>query len=74
LRLNFLSVDINAMYVAMTRAKERLVISAHQPHQTAANSTYQRVQTAWVTGATVLEQVSGVSEDTPQPTQAKNRH
>jgi ATP-dependent helicase/nuclease subunit A len=36
--------EINALYVAMTRAKNQLVISSHQPQYAAAQSWWQRVQ------------------------------
>jgi ATP-dependent helicase/nuclease subunit A len=37
--------ELNALYVALTRAENRLVISSHEPHQRSAAATwYQRLQ------------------------------
>jgi ATP-dependent helicase/nuclease subunit A len=38
--------ELNALYVALTRAEHRLVISSHEPHQRGATTTswYQRLQ------------------------------
>jgi ATP-dependent helicase/nuclease subunit A len=36
--------EINALYVAMTRAKQQLVISSHQPQYAAGESWWQRTQ------------------------------
>ncbi len=45
--------EINALYVAMTRAKEQLIFSAHEPHRADPASAYQRLQTAMLQGAPV---------------------
>jgi ATP-dependent helicase/nuclease subunit A len=37
--------ELNALYVAMTRAKEQLVISSSQPRNASAESWWQRMQT-----------------------------
>jgi ATP-dependent helicase/nuclease subunit A len=37
--------ELNALYVAMTRAREQLVISSHQPRNASAQSWWQRLQT-----------------------------
>ncbi|MBX3587674.1 MAG: UvrD-helicase domain-containing protein [Ramlibacter sp.] len=36
--------ELNALYVAMTRARQMLVLSSVQPHQAAAGSWWQRLQ------------------------------
>jgi ATP-dependent helicase/nuclease subunit A len=59
--------DINALYVAMTRARQQLIISAHEPHQSAPNSTYQRVQTALMTGAAAVQTVAVESANAASP-------
>jgi ATP-dependent helicase/nuclease subunit A len=38
--------EINALYVALTRAKQRLVLSAIEPHRADASSWWQRLQNA----------------------------
>ena len=36
--------ELNALYVAMTRAKQQLVVSSHQPHSVSGQSWWQRLQ------------------------------
>ncbi|MDR1968733.1 MAG: PD-(D/E)XK nuclease family protein, partial [Burkholderiaceae bacterium] len=38
--------ELNALYVAMTRARQRLVISGIEPHRAPASSWWQRIQPA----------------------------
>jgi ATP-dependent helicase/nuclease subunit A len=47
--------ELNALYVAMTRAKNTLVVSSHEPHQHDEGSPYKRLQTAAAVGAAPIE-------------------
>jgi ATP-dependent helicase/nuclease subunit A len=48
--------ELNALYVAMTRARQQLVISSHQPHHAPEKSWWQRMQD-------VTEPINSVSRE-----------
>ena len=63
--------ELNALYVAMTRAREQLVISSSQPRNANAESWWQRLQTVAepVEGASLTEITSEVDLKTEIPAQ-----
>jgi ATP-dependent helicase/nuclease subunit A len=63
--------ELNALYVAMTRARQQLVISSHQPHHAPVQSWWQRMQDVAepVEGASLTEITSEVDLKTEIPAQ-----
>ncbi len=65
--------ELNALYVAMTRARQQLVISSHQPHHAPVQSWWQRMQDVAEPIKTVRPELVEGFKQTSQQAQPERR-